>query len=167
MKMNDPRVIEKGGKFYIQGSRQMEGLDTGTCAVCGEQYLYRKNKAHADKTKYCDRTCRGKAHQGEGNPYWKGGKFLHPEGYVWVSVYDQDAVSGRRSRRRFEHVLVMEKHLGRPMLPNETIHHKNGDKQDNRIQNLELKIGRHGRGSSPEEMVAWAKEILALYSHLT
>jgi hypothetical protein len=66
----------------------------------------------------------------EKNPNWKGGKVNNGYGYLKVLQPSGKYV--------FEHRLVMEKHLGRKLLNSEVVHHINENKQDNRIENLEL-----------------------------
>lgn len=62
-----------------------------------------------------------------------------------------------------EHRIVMELHIGRPLYPEETVHHINGVRHDNRIKNLELWSSSHPKGQRVAEKLAWAKEIIAKY----
>lgn len=62
-----------------------------------------------------------------------------------------------------EHRHVMEQTLGRALLPGENVHHKNGDRLDNRPDNLELWVTRQPRGQRVEDLLDWAREILATY----
>lgn len=63
----------------------------------------------------------------------------------------------------FEHVIVMAEYLGRPLLPHERVHHVNGDRLDNRLENLELWSTSQPPGQRVEDKLAWALEIVALY----
>jgi hypothetical protein len=69
-------------------------------------------------------------------------------------------------RPTLEHRWVMEKFLGRPLRPEENVHHLNGQRADNRLGNLELWSSSQPPGQRVEDKVQWAREIISLYSHL-
>ena len=95
---------------------------------------------------------------GSSSGSWKGGKTYHKKGYVMVLTPDRGYV--------FEHILVMEDHLGRRLFPGETVHHKYGIKDDNRIEQLELWCKPQPSGIRAVDALAWAREVEARYGYL-
>lgn len=79
---------------------------------------------------------------------WHGGRVRMKSGYVGVLVDPDDPFASMRSTTGYvpEHRLVMARHLGRPLAASEQVHHVNGDRTDNRIENLQLRQGHHGAG---------------------
>jgi hypothetical protein len=79
---------------------------------------------------------------GANNHSWKGGRYIDPLGYVQVYAPDHPRQSNRRVH---EHVLVYEAANG-PIPKGFDVHHKNENRQDNRLENLEL-MTRAGHAS--------------------
>lgn len=76
-----------------------------------------------------------KSSTGANNPMWAGGRKISKNTiYIWKPNHP----NCNKQRYVAKHRLVMEKHLGRYLLPEEVVHHINGDGMDNRIENLML-----------------------------
>lgn len=104
------------------------------CPQCGANF-----ETLDRRQRFCSVACAllGKrVRSGAESPAWKGGRIMH-DGYVRVRMKDHPRAS-RSSPYVFEHILVMEAVLGRSLMPSERVHHKNGRRDDNRPENLEL-----------------------------
>ena len=142
-------------------SRRYERIVDGQrCAIdgCGKPVIGRGWCAnhYALWRKYGDPTHRSEWHRRRDEP------IIDAHGYVLV--YAPKHGNARKSSRVPEHRLVMSEHLGRPLLDDETVHHINGDKADNRLENLELWSGAHPKGQRVSDLVEFARIILDRYT---
>jgi len=79
---------------------------------------------------------------------WKGGICKTSEGYIKEYINHDDPMRSMGGRNGYvmQHRIVMARALGRALYKHETVHHINGDASDNRIENLQLRQGKHGKG---------------------
>jgi len=120
------------------------------CGRCGKERITHASGVRAEKfTGLCHKCL----HTGPGSPTWRGGRVMK-SGYVYVRVYpDNPFFESMANKLGYvaEHRLVMAEHLGRPLKPTEIVHHKNGVKTDNRIENLQLFVSLEEHGKALQE----------------
>lgn len=113
-----------------------------TCSKCGKDFPIYRGYAN----EYCSRECRGvslsERQIGHKNEMWKGGETVTSHtGGGYIKQKAPDHPGSDAGGYVLQHRLVMEQALGRYLLPSERVHHKNGDRTDNRPENLELWVG--------------------------
>lgn len=131
------------------------------CDFCGKVF-YRKKVDEDQKTKkhgeerriYCSKDCYFK----DKRKHSIGNRYKTLRGYILVFMPDHPNATDYGVI--FEHRLVMSEYLGRPLSPTETVHHKNGKRDDNRIENLDLYEGAHGKGIFLKDRIGEAIRIL-------
>lgn len=99
-----------------------------------------------------------KAHLGKRSCAWRGGRIKDTNGYIqiWTPNHPNRKCSGYIH----EHRLVMSEYLGRPLTDKENVHHKNGIRDDNRIENLELWVSKQPSGQREEDLIKYYKRFL-------
>ena len=79
----------------------------------------------------------------------------HVNGYFTTRLWDGSWL--------MEHRVVMAESLGRPLHEHEEVHHLNGDRADNRLENLELWSKSQPKGQRVADKIRWAREFLDQY----
>jgi len=109
------------------------------CNNCGKEvnlYVAPNRLKNSGKPKYCSRNCVDESHKNNGNPNYKNGKRNMKGGYVGLYVPDHPIAN--EDGCVYEHRIVMEYALGRVLSSVEVVHHINGIRNDNRLENLKL-----------------------------
>jgi HNH endonuclease len=131
------RTLQQETCCSVEGCDRMARLN----GMCNKHYL--RLRKHGDPNVVLTRPARGGT--------------ITPEGYRVIKT---------NGRSRYEHRVVMEGILGRPLKRHEHVHHKNGERLDNRPENLELWLTIHPSGQRVQDQLAWAHMIIDQYEHL-
>lgn len=134
---------------------------------CGSEKIVIGESLRSGRSKSCGCHKRDQAtgRFGKNHFNYRNGKHYDMHGYVLLlaNEYPDSIPEGWKHKYIKEHRIVMARHLGRPLKPYENIHHINGNKEDNRLENLELWVTRQPAGQRVQDLVEWAKEILQEY----
>lgn len=111
--------------------------------------------------------CSNVRQKGELNFNWKGGAHKTSGGYIQRYAAGHPRLrSNCKAPYVLDHILVMEKKIGRYLLQGENVHHINGVKDDNRPENLELWTRHQPSGQRAKDLLAYARELIVLYEPL-
>jgi len=152
----------------------MAGRDKGGNSLwkclcdCGKEKTINMNSLRGGYSKSCG--ClqkegaaeRNRKNLGNKSSVWKGGR--HKDSCGYIRIYKPDHPNSDGKGYIGEHIFIMSEYLGRSLLENEKIHHRNGIREDNRIKNLELWLGNHPNGQRVEDLVPYWIEMLERYA---
>lgn len=129
-----PKQAAKFCSVKCRGESKRVPNDTRECISCGKKFEVR----HCSPKRYCSIGCIQRGNFAEKAAHWNGGIRTH-KGYILRYTPEHPyGIKMGNTKYVKEHRLVMEKHIGRYLKKHEVVHHINGKKTDNRIENLRL-----------------------------
>lgn len=163
------RIADKGNMCSTHYARKRNGTDmlmpiktpTRGQVGCKIEWCEKPHKYRG----YCSGHLYREKTSGDMDAPWKGTLYdgwgawkKNSQGYIWRT---RGGPGGREYQG--QHRLVMEEFLGRKLAKGENVHHINGVRDDNRIENLELWSKSQPAGQRVLDKIAWAHEIITLY----
>ena len=170
-----PSEIKRGRMKYCSQACHLAYRKTGltrkvsnkVCKNCGKDFTipFCWEKKFENAGQYCSRECFHEYSKKTGTMFggrkpYSGKAWIFTDAHGYVHEYDSGASKYVRQHRK-----VMAEVLGRPLEPGEKVHHKNGKRDDNRPENLELIVGHHFSGKRVKDVYAQDIERLALENH--
>lgn len=158
------RFVQAQGwcKLHYERWRRYKRLDTvrtfhpsdAICAVpeCGQRQR---------KLAWCD--FHYQRHRVHGDVEWAPSYYMPRLSGGYTMIHEPDNPMSNPKGFVFEHRAAIGRVLGRPLTKEENVHHKNGDRRDNRLSNLELWSTSQPKGQRVVDKVAWARDLLAQY----
>ena len=141
---------QAAAKYCSNKCRQLSSRkgDMVTCAACGTEHYKPSKQVKRATLFFCGNDCKFSFSNGPNHPRWKGGRYLDGAGYVYIHVNGMYV---------YEHRHVMRSFLGRALRIGEHVHHKNGIKTDNSINNLEL-LSNSDHQKLHATLIGWSKK---------
>lgn len=169
-KNRPPPKIKERSSFCLDcgKERQRHGRSVKYCNGCALMRSYRNNPQMLDKRRLQARNYQRVKKGVDVNlprlvgEYGKG--HVNKQGYRILNIKDHPNALTKKGNIG-EHTVIMSSYLGRALKKGESVHHKNGIRDDNRLENLELWHRGQPSGQRLEDKIEWAKEFLREYGY--